>query len=166
PGRRARLHRRAETLPPAGRVSRQRPAEGGWQSNRAARPSSSLPLARYADSPSIGTLRPAELARTHRRPLKRLRADTGGAAGPFRVPLLLAGLALLAAFALLSALAASSSYFPLDVPLERWLQARLGGTVPWLFSAVSDLNGSRQTLVGILLLAMVIFVNPRTIVFA
>jgi membrane-associated phospholipid phosphatase len=84
----------------------------------------------------------------------------------FRVRLLLLGLALLAAFGLLAALAATTGYLPFDVPVERWLQARLGGMAPWLFGSITALNGSRQTLAGLLLLAIVIFLNPRAILFA
>ena len=48
---------------------------------------------------------------------------TVSATGPFRVPLLLVGLALLASFGALSVLASYLSYLPSDVAVERWLQA-------------------------------------------
>jgi hypothetical protein len=82
------------------------------------------------------------------------------------VPLLILGLAQLAIFALMAVLASTSAYFPFDVPVERWIQELLGGTAPWLFSAVTALNGARQTFVGFLLLLLVVILNPRAIVFA
>jgi hypothetical protein len=88
------------------------------------------------------------------------------ARGPVSVPLLILGLAQLAIFALMAVLASTSAYFPFDVPVERWIQELLGGTAPWLFSAVTALNGARQTLVGFLLLLIVVILNPRAIVFA
>jgi membrane-associated phospholipid phosphatase len=88
------------------------------------------------------------------------------ARGPVNVPLLILGIAQLAAFALLAVFAGTSAYFPFDVPVERWVQGLLGGTAPWLFGAVTALNGPRQTLGGLLLLLLVVILNPRTIVFA
>src|SRR3989442_7284656 len=88
------------------------------------------------------------------------------ARGLMSVPLLILGLTQLVAFTLLTVFAASSAYFAFDVPVERWIQGQLGGTAPWLFGAVTALNGPRQTLVGFLLLLIVVILNPRTIVFA
>jgi membrane-associated phospholipid phosphatase len=88
------------------------------------------------------------------------------ARGPVSVPVLILGLAQLAIFALMAVLASTSAYFPFDVPVERWIQGLLGETAPWLLSAVTALNGPRQTLVGFLLLLLVVVLNPRAIVFA
>jgi membrane-associated phospholipid phosphatase len=95
-----------------------------------------------------------------------LSRRTVRASGPVRLPLLIIGLALLAAFAVTSVLAAANPYFPFDVPLERAIQGWLSGTVPWFFSSVTALNGTTQTLVGIVLLLLVVFLNPRAILFA
>jgi membrane-associated phospholipid phosphatase len=86
-------------------------------------------------------------------------------AGLLRVPLLLLGLVLLLAFVAMSYRAATTSYLPFDVPVALWLQAHLGDLAPW-FGAITALNGTRQTLAGILLLVLVLIVNPRTILFA
>jgi membrane-associated phospholipid phosphatase len=85
--------------------------------------------------------------------------------GPLQIPLLLLGLLLLLAFGVMAYLAATTSYLPFDVPVALWLQAHLGGLTPW-FGAITALNGTRQTLAGILLLTLVLIVNPRTILFA
>jgi membrane-associated phospholipid phosphatase len=84
---------------------------------------------------------------------------------PVRVPLALAGLVLLLGFAVMAYLAASASYFPLDVPIARWLQGHLAGLTSW-FGLIGDLNGTRQALAGILMLVVLVIVNPRTILFA
>ena len=83
---------------------------------------------------------------------------TARATGPVRVPLLVLGLGLLLAFAALAYLAATTSYLPFDVPVALWVQAHLGGSAPWFFSAVTALNGPRQTLAGIILLLLVIVI--------
>jgi membrane-associated phospholipid phosphatase len=88
------------------------------------------------------------------------------ASGPVRLRLLIVGLVLLAAFGVTAALAASNPYFPFDVPLERWIQASLSGVAPWFFSSVTALNGTTQTLAGIVLLLLVVVLNPRAILFA
>lgn len=80
--------------------------------------------------------------------------------------LFLLGLGLLLSFAGLAYLAATTDYLPFDVPVARWIQAHISGTAPWFFSAVTALNGTRQTLAGIVLLVLVLLINPRTILFA
>jgi hypothetical protein len=82
----------------------------------------------------------------------------------FRVPLVLAGLVLLLGFVVMAYLAATTSYVPFDVPFALWLQGQLGGVTSW-FGVITDLNGTRQTLAGILVLVLVVIVNPRTILF-
>jgi hypothetical protein len=48
-----------------------------------------------------------------------LSRKTVRASGPVRLPPLIIGLALLAAFAMTSVLAAANPYSPFDIPLER-----------------------------------------------
>lgn len=95
-----------------------------------------------------------------------LSGRTVRASGPVRLRLLIVGLALLGAFVVTSVLAAANPYFPFDVPLERAIQGSLGGSAPWFFSSVTALNGTTQTLAGIVLLLVVVFLNPRAILFA
>jgi membrane-associated phospholipid phosphatase len=61
--------------------------------------------------------------------------------------------------------AATTSHLPFDVPVTLWLQGHLGGLASW-FGAITALNGTRQTLAGILLLVVILIVNPRTILLA
>jgi membrane-associated phospholipid phosphatase len=84
---------------------------------------------------------------------------------PVRVPLALAGLVLLLGFTVMAFLASMTSHFPLDVPVALWLQGHLGGMASW-FGPITALNGTRQTLAGILILVVVLILNPRTILFA
>jgi membrane-associated phospholipid phosphatase len=94
-----------------------------------------------------------------------LTAQRKDVASPVRVPLALLGLALLLGFVVMAYTAATTSYLPFDVPLTLWLQGHLGGLAPW-FGAITALNGTRQTLAGILLLVVILIVNPRTILLA
>jgi undecaprenyl-diphosphatase len=78
---------------------------------------------------------------------------------PFRWPLLVLGLLLLAIFAGLTFYAAGNPYMPFDVPLERSIQAVSWGPLVTVFSWFDWLEGSRQLYAGIAAIVVVAVIN-------
>jgi hypothetical protein len=109
--------------------------------------------------PASGTSTPPGGLRMTANTTAGLTVHRKDVAPPVRVPLALLGLALLLGFVVMAYTAATTSYLPFDVPVTLWLQSHLGGLASW-FGAITALNGTRQTLAGILLLVVILIVNP------
>jgi len=78
---------------------------------------------------------------------------------PFRWPLLVLGLLLLALFAGLTVYAAGNTYMPFDVSLERSIQAVSWGPLVTVFNWFDWLEGSRQLYAGIGAIVVVAVIN-------
>ena len=78
---------------------------------------------------------------------------------PFRWPLLILGLLLLALFAGLTVYAAGNTYMPFDVSLERSIQAVSWGPLVTVFNWFDWLEGSRQLYAGIGAIVVVAVIN-------
>jgi membrane-associated phospholipid phosphatase len=82
-------------------------------------------------------------------------------ATPFRWPLLVLGLVLLAAFTGLTFYAASNPYMPFDVPVTQSIQSVNWGPLVTVFKWFDELEGIRQLLAGIALIALVAVISWR-----
>jgi undecaprenyl-diphosphatase len=78
---------------------------------------------------------------------------------PFRLSFLVLGLALLATFAGLTFYAASHPYMPFDVPVTRSIQSVNWGPLVTIFKWFDELEGTRQLLAGIALIALVAVIS-------
>jgi membrane-associated phospholipid phosphatase len=78
---------------------------------------------------------------------------------PFRWPLLVLGLLLLALFAGLTVYAAGNTHMPFDVSLERSIQAVSWGPLVTVFNWFDWLEGSRQLYAGIGAIVVVAVIN-------
>lgn len=81
-------------------------------------------------------------------------------------PLFLLGIAALGAFLVLALFARGSGPLPADLGVERFIQSVPWGFLTVVFGWITAFNGYTQFMAGFALLAFVILVNPRTIVFA
>jgi membrane-associated phospholipid phosphatase len=80
---------------------------------------------------------------------------------PFRWPLLLLGLAGMAIYALDTFAAASLTYLPLDVPIERFIQSINWGPLVQVFTFLDWIEGTRQQVLGAAGILLVAAVNWR-----
>ncbi len=79
--------------------------------------------------------------------------------------LAVAGLGAIAAFGVLSFFARASGPLPGDVGTERAVQSIPWGPISVVFGWVTAFNGFRQMMAGLVLVAIVIAINPRTVAF-
>jgi membrane-associated phospholipid phosphatase len=82
-------------------------------------------------------------------------------ASPFRIPLLIVGLAGLAIYAVDTIAAAGQPYLPFDVPVERFLQSINFGPFVQVFRFFDEIEGTRQQVVGVAGIVLVAAVNWR-----
>jgi membrane-associated phospholipid phosphatase len=82
---------------------------------------------------------------------------------PFRWPLLVLGMALVAVFAADTLAAAMYSYLPFDVPVERFIQSINWGPLVQVFMALDWTEGTRQQILGIAGILVIAAVNWRAV---
>jgi len=80
---------------------------------------------------------------------------------PFHLPLLVLGLAGMAIFAVDTLAAASQQYLPFDVPVERFIQSINWGPLVSIFKFFDEIEGTRQQIVGVAGIVLVVAVNWR-----
>ena len=88
-------------------------------------------------------------------------AATRSTTSPFRWPLLVLGLVLLAIFAGLTFYAVGNPYMPFDLSIERSIQAINWGPLTIVFKWFDELEGPRQLFAGIAVIALVAVVSWR-----
>ena len=80
---------------------------------------------------------------------------------PVRWPLLVLGLIGMAIYAADTAAAASMTYLPFDVPIERFIQSINWGPLVQVFTGLDWIEGTRQQLLGVAGILLVAAVNWR-----
>jgi membrane-associated phospholipid phosphatase len=88
-------------------------------------------------------------------------SDRKAKTSPFRWPLLVLGLVLLAIFAGLTFYAAGNDYMPFDISIERSIQAVSWGPLVTVFGWFDWLEGSRQLYAGIGAIVLVAVISWR-----
>ena len=88
-----------------------------------------------------------------------MQRSAPAAAGPVRVPIVLAGALLLAAYALETFLATRAPYFSWDVGAERWVQAVPAGGISTLFNGFDRFEGLYQVGFAVLMILFIFLVN-------
>jgi undecaprenyl-diphosphatase len=82
---------------------------------------------------------------------------------PFRWPLLVVGLVLIAVFVADTFAASMYTYLPFDVPVERFIQAINWGPLVQVFTALDWTEGTRQQILGIAGIVVIAAVNWRSV---